>query len=179
LEREILWRLEGETLFQISEGLPPFPIPLAEVSAIRLHYSPTRFQTGRYRCELKGGRWSAVSIQNEHYRGVADFEDRSETYRALVLALLHRRAALGTGCRYLGGVSVWVWLLNAAILFGGLFLLGFVLFTLGSGSSEIVAVKLMVVVVLLPFGIRWIIQNRPSTFDPGSVPKGLLPPGGD
>ncbi len=110
LEKETLWRLEGDTLLKITEGLPPFPIPLASLMTVRLQYAPTRYQKGRFVCRLSDLRGQRAAFQNEHYVAFAEFEDRSETYRELVFALLLRRATLGPGCRGLGGTSYANWL---------------------------------------------------------------------
>jgi len=176
LEREILWRLEGDTLQQISEGLPPFAIRLDAIEGIRLLYAPTRFQAGRYACrlELRGGH--SLGLQNEHFEGFATFADRSETYRPLVLALIHRRAALGPGCRYLGGTSMVNWILQTAILAGSGLLLAAVFLAFGPSSNAMILVKLIIIAAMLPIAIRWVAKNRPRAFDPGKVPEELLPP---
>lgn len=176
LEREILWRLEGDTLLQISEGLPPFPIRLEVIEGIRLMFAPTRFQTGRYACrlELRGGH--SLGLQNEHFEGFATFADRSATYRSLVLALVQRRAALGPGCRYLGGTSMVNWVLQTAILFGSGLLLAAVFLAFGPSSNAMILVKLIIIAAMLPVAVRWVAKNRPRVFDPGKIPDGLLPP---
>jgi hypothetical protein len=176
LEREILWRLEGDTLQQISEGLPPYVIRLDAIEGIRLFYAPTRFQTGRYACrlELRGGH--SLGLQNEHFEGFATFADRSATYRPLVLALIQRRAALGPDCRYLGGTSMVNWVLQTAILFGSGLLLAAVFLAFGPSSNAMILVKLVIIAAMLPIAIRWVVKNRPHTFDPVEVPGELLPP---
>lgn len=176
LEREILWRLEGDTLRQISEGLPPFAIQLDAIQSIRLLYAPTRFQTGRYACrlELRGGH--SLGLQNEHFEGFATFADRSATYRPLVLALIQRRAALGPGCRYLGDTSMVNWILQTAILVGSGLLLAAVFLAFGPSSNAMIVMKLIIIAAMLPVAIRWVAKNRPRVFDPGHIPDGLLPP---
>lgn len=176
LEREILWRLEGDTLLQISEGLPPHVIRLEEVEGVRLMYAPTRFQTGRYACRLalRGGH--SLGLQNEHFEGFATFADRSTTYRSLILALIRRRASLGPGCRYLGGTSMVNWILQTAILVGSGLLLAAAFLAFGPSSNAMILVKLIIIAAMLPVAIRWVAKNRPRVFDPGDIPAGLLPP---
>lgn len=176
LENEVLWRLEGDALVQITGELPPFRIPLATVESIRLFYAPTRFQTGRYGCRigLRGGH--SLGLQNEHFEGFATFTDRSATYRALVLALIRRRAALGAGCRFLCGTS-WVnWIVQTGILLGSGILLAAVLLAFGPSSNAMIAVKFVLIAAMLPIAVQWVLKNRPGSFDPGAVPPGLLPP---
>lgn len=176
LEKEILWRLEGDVLVQITGELPPFRIPLATVQSIRLFYAPTRFQTGRYGCRigLRGGH--SLGLQNEHFEGFATFTDRSATYRALVLALIRRRAALGAGCRFLCGTS-WVnWIVQTGILLGSGLLLAAVFLAFGPSSNGMITVKLLLIAAMVPVAVGWVVKNRPGSFDPGAVPMDLLPP---
>lgn len=179
LEKEILWRLEGDVLVQITGELPPFRIPLATVESIRLFYAPTRFQTGRYGCRigLRGGH--SLGLQNEHFEGFATFSDRSATYRELVLALIRRRAALGAGCRFLCGTSWLNWIVQTGILLGSGLLLAAVFLAFGPSSNGMITVKLLLIAAMVPVAVGWVVKNRPRTFDPGAVPEGLLPPGGD
>lgn len=175
LEKEILWRLEGNILQQITGGLPVFAVPLEEIATIRLIYAPTRFQTGRYACRigLRGGH--SLGLQNEHFEGFATFTDRSESYRSLVLALIRRRAAIGGGCRYLCGTS-WVnWIVQTGILLGSGVLLAAVLLAFGPSSNGMIAVKFFLIAAMLPIAVQWVLKNRPGTFDPEAVPSGLLP----
>lgn len=179
LEKEILWRLEGDMLVQITGELPPFRIPLATVESIRLFYAPTRFQTGRYGCRigLRGGH--SLGLQNEHFEGFATFSDRSSTYRELVLALIRRRAVLGAGCRFLCGTSWLNWIVQTGILAGSGLLLAAVFLAFGPSSNGMITVKLLLIAAMVPVAVGWVVKNRPRTFGPGAVPEGLLPPGGD
>lgn len=175
LEKEILWRLEGNILQQITGGLPVFAVPLEEIATIRLIYAPTRFQTGRYACRIGLRSGHSLGLQNEHFEGFATFTDRSESYRALVLALIRRRAAIGGGCRYLCGTS-WVnWIVQTGILLGSGILLSAVLLAFGPSSNGMIAVKFVLIAAMLPIAVQWVLKNRPGTFDPDAVPSGLLP----
>src|SRR5690606_5098391 len=98
LEREKVWSLRGDVLWIGEEGGAEVPVPLASLRKVRLAYAPTRFQTGRYHCHLYGGTSRLATIQNEHYVGIANFEDRSGSYLALVEALLRRTARIRPDC---------------------------------------------------------------------------------
>ena len=178
LEKEVLWRLEGDVLVRITGELPPFRIPLATVESVRLFYAPTRFQAGRYGCHigLRGGH--SLGLQNEHFEGFATFTDRSESYRSLVLALIRRRAAIGGGCRYLCGTSWLNWIVQTGILFAGFLLLAMALMAFGPITSGMVLVKLGLIVAMVPVAVLWVLKNRPGTFEPSLVPDPLLPPPG-
>jgi hypothetical protein len=62
------------------------------VSSVRLGFAPTRLKARRYVFALKFRGGARFEIDNFHYRGFADFEDRSMDYAAFVRAALRRIA---------------------------------------------------------------------------------------
>jgi hypothetical protein len=90
LEPEKTWRLSGDTLWICAEGKEDMPIPLTGIRKLRLSYDPSRFQRGLFRCHLYNADGTFVTIQNGHYKGFADFEERTETYLPFVHALISR-----------------------------------------------------------------------------------------
>ena len=174
LDPEYLWELRGDSLW-CSSGPGELEIPLREISAVRLVFAPTRMQLKRYRCLIYSGRLCRATIQNEHYKGFASFEDRSESYRELVIALIHRLAGVNPDCKLWAGPSAASFSFQCAILFVSLGLLAFLLVWIGSSISGLVIVKLVLVACLLPTTILWILRNRPRTLARGTVPPALLP----
>lgn len=175
LEKETLWRLEGDTLLKVVEGQPPCPLPLDFVTGVRLQFAPTRYQEKRFLCHLSDTRGRQIKIQSGHYLDFAEFEDRGETYRELLLALIRRRAALGPGCRYLAGISYANWILQSAVLVGALAILAPVFLLYGSSASDWTWERLLLILGALPAAWFWLSLNRPRHFDPAAVPGELLP----
>ncbi len=175
LEKETLWSLRGDTLVRAVDGMPEYPVPLASITEIRLQYAPTRYQPFRFICRLSDSRRLCAALQNEHFSGFATFEDRSRSYRELVLALIRRRTNLGPGCRYLGGTSLANWVLQSSFMAGSLVMLAVVLFHFWSAAGWMILVKLVIIAWMVPMGFRWVVRNKPAEFDPSAVPDHLLP----
>jgi len=175
LDPERVWSLRGETLWMVTAGQADIPFPLRDAKRLRLEFSATRFQRNRYRCRLSNPGGYVAVIQNDHFKGMADFEDRSASYRELVVALIRRTSACNPGCRMITGTSMWNWLLSSGFLLLTFGFLAVVMFFMWTAVGWLVIVKLMVILFLLPTAIRWIMKNRPATFSAQSIPENLLP----
>lgn len=175
LEPEKRWSLKGDVLWVASGEYPAMPIPLASLKEVRLLFSPTRMQRNRYQCHLYNASGRCGAFQNEHFRGMMDFEDRSASYNALVRLLASRAASVNPRCRFTTGTSWWSWLLQAGFLTSVLVLLVFVFITMGSAVTGLVVVKLLIVLFYIPTAGSWIVKNKPRVFPPGEVPAKMLP----
>ena len=175
LEPERSWSLRGDTLFRETEGQASFAIPLRDITKVSLAYEPTRMQMRRFRCYLHNAHGRVATIQNEHFKSFASFEDRSTTYCLFLHLLIPRIAAINPGCRFLRGVSHLRWIANAVFFFGIFGLLAIVMFFMFTAIGWLVIVKLLIIAFFVPTAIRWFIRNKPATFDPAEIPKDLLP----
>ena len=175
LEKECTWKLDGDTLRVSSEERPPYSIPLAEISTLRLSFDPTRFQTNRFRCHLYNANGKCGMIQNENYKGIADFEDRSTSYVAFVRALIPRIASMNPRCVFKTGTSNLNWWAQAIFLFFIFSLLLLVMFMLYTAIGPLVIVKLIIIAFFVPVAIRWFLRNKPKSFPADEIPPGLLP----
>lgn len=175
LEPEKRWSLRDDTLWMESGGRPPVAIPLASLRNVRLMFAPTRFQRNRFQCHLYNANGCCAEIQNEHYKGVMDFEDRSGSYRGLVEALVKRTAAVNPSCRFSTGTSWTSWILQTGFLAFMFIVLAFVLYAMGSAASSLVVVKLLLIAFYVPTAAAWIIKNKPRVFSPDQAPAKLLP----
>lgn len=175
LEPERTWSLRGDTLYRETEDQATFAIPLKEITKVSLAYEPTRMQTRRYRCYLHNALGKVATIQNEHYKGFASFEDRSATYTLFLLLLISRVAAINPECQFFTGVSYLRWIANAVFFFGVFGLLIVVMFFMFTAIGWLVIVKLAIIAFFIPVVIRWFVKNKPNTFNPSEIPKDLLP----
>lgn len=175
LEKEKTWTLRGDVLWVRETGGAEGGIALASLREVRLVFSPTRVQRNRYQCHLFNAGGRCAAFQNEHYRGLMDFEDRSGSYRDLVELLVKRTASVNPGCRFATGTSWWSWGLQTAFLAGVLVVLAAVLFLMWSAVGWLAIVKLLIILYYIPTAWAWVMKNKPRKFDPGKVPGELLP----
>lgn len=175
LEKETTWTLRGHDLVIEPDGLQASIIPLASLIRVSLHYDPSRAQTRRFRCRLDLLNGRRLIIQNEHYCGFASFEDRSGSYRDLVIRICHRTAQANPACLFIKGKSpssYWAQLIGLALL---LLLLTILLFVMWTAIGWLTIIQLIFMALMLPIVIRWARRNRPGHFDPMNPPAELLP----
>lgn len=175
LEKEKHWTLRGDVLWVASGEYPALPVPLASLMEMRLIYAPTRVQRNRYQCFLYNARGRCAAFQNEHYRGVMDFEDRSGSYSELVQRIASRTASVNPACRFTTGTSWWSWLLQMMFLSGVLLLLMILFITIGSAITGLIILKLIIIAFYIPTAWGWIVKNKPRVFSPENVPSEILP----
>jgi len=175
LESEHLWKLHGDTLLIATGGQPDIAIQLSSVTMVRIAYEPTRMQLNRYRCYLYNASGKIATIQNEHYKGFASFEDRSPTYVPFLQALIHRIASLSPHCQFATGVSMLRWLANAVFLGLACIFLLIVIFFLHTAIGSLVIIKIIIVAFFIPAAVSWFMKNKPKTFSPENIPVALLP----
>lgn len=124
---------------------------------------------------MSDSKRQCAAFQNEHFSGFATFEDRSGTYLDLVHTIIHRRAALGPGCRYIGGTSLVNWLAQSTFLLGSMLLLAAAIYFFWSAVGWMILIKLVIIAWMVPLAFRWVARNMPREFDPSAIPDQLLP----
>lgn len=162
---EHVWNAGPDTLVWTRPTGEAVTLLWRDVASVRAAYAPTRFKSWRHVLELKTRRGASILIDNGHFKGVGDFEDRSKTFTPFALACIERVAAHAPQAKaWLGSGPAGYW---AQVLFAGgmLALLMVVLFTLpiGNGIAWIVFAKLAFIAVSLPLAIRWMIVSRPRS----------------
>ena len=166
------WTVSADTLEIVQHG-QTYTIPLAKLSEVRLRYEPGRFATNRCTAAIATNTGWSADIDNQHWAGVADFEDRSLSYRLLVEALLARLATANPAARLVIGQGAMLWLSMAFVL-AMVAVLFFVV--LAIGGPIVALLKLVVLLFFVPTMVRYIRANRrrvmPITAAP---PDGVLP----
>jgi hypothetical protein len=179
-ESEAVWRLGPQTL-ERSEG--PDPADLRRISydaitAIRLSFAPSRFDSVRYRCDVKTKWGSGLAILSTHYVGIGNFEDRGASYTPFVRELIARVAAANPKATFRAGKNPFVYALEHAFLLVAFTFLVLVLFLVGgAGLSDLVWVKLGIIVSFLPLLAAYTWKNWPRRLDPKAIPAEVLPAG--
>lgn len=175
IEPERIWKLNGDTLWMGTEGQPDIPIPLNNISKVRLAYEPSRFQHKRFRCYLYNYSTKVATIQNDHYKGIASFEDRSESYNDLLRILIPRIASLSPNAKFLTGTSYFIWFGNLLFIIVTFSFLILAMSLMFSAITGLIILKLVFIAFFIPTLFLWFKRNKPSKFDPSSIPISLLP----
>lgn len=157
---EQTWTVTPDALQWSPPGGAARSLPWREITEIRLGFEPTRFKWDRYRLSLTaaGRHWS---VDNQHFAGIADFENRSATFVPFVLACVERVAALSPGAKARLGssaASYWAQLIFVATMFA---LLVTVLILLPTRHSAVFWIKATVIALSLPLLVQWIRKARP------------------
>lgn len=147
---------------------------LKDVRSVHLRYAPTRVQRQRYLATIRLKNSRSLSLSNEHYRGVYDFEDRSADYRAFLQSLC-RELAQQPNCTFHGGNSPGA---NFAIwlsYFAGMGLLLLVMLFLAATFPLLIILQIAIMLFYTPALISFARRNKSQTFDPQQIHDNLLP----
>jgi len=135
-------------------------LPWRDVREIRLTFAPTRFKPWRYKLTLRGPDGARV-IDNAHFAGVGNFEDRSDSFRPFVLACVERVAALAPGAEARLGaapLAYWAQLLLVAVVYA---LLAMIVIALPINFTGLIWAKLALIVVMLPVFFAFVTRSWP------------------
>jgi hypothetical protein len=158
---EDVWTVTPNALVRTAPGGATSRLAWSQVTEVRVAYAPTRAKFGRYLISLgarSGDRWT---IDNQHFAGIGNFEDRSDRFTPFVLACIERIAALAPQATARIGSSAaayWIQLIFVSAVFA--LLVAVILLAPGS-LSWLILVKLGLIVAMLPVLIRWIGRARP------------------
>lgn len=175
LEKEATWRLAPDALEQIVDGKPVQGFLYADIVEIRLSYDPTRFESNRYRCDVRARNGARVVLVSVSYVSPGNFDNRGEIYAPFVRELVARVASANPACGFIAGRPLVNYLASHAFLIAMLLLLLSVLYATGAPIVGIVALKLGLIVVYVPVIIHYARVNWPRPFEPAAVPEHALP----
>jgi len=178
-ERE--WRVEEGGLASIGASGHVRRWAWKDFVSVRLCHEPTRLKPWRYTFEAQFKNGQKVSIDNGHYLGPGRFEERTESYTTFVRALLARLAQEAPKLRALIGETPkrYFFLMLGALL--GLGALAYVLIVTPSPLDAlpfIGAIKLALILAMLPIFWVWVARAMPRGVALDAVPDRALPPSG-
>ncbi|WGM39031.1 hypothetical protein [Caulobacter sp. NIBR1757] len=168
------WSVEDHALIWTRPAGDSLTLPWKDVGAVRAAYTPTRARTWRHVFELTTRKGSKLLIDNSHFRGIADFEDRSPTFVPFVLACLDRVVAQAPDARASVGSSPAGYFGQLLFMLATMALVIFVLVVLPSPLGGLILLKLLLIAVMLPAAAVWAIRARPRR---ASLTLGGLLPG--
>lgn len=174
LEPERTWLLRAEEIIcRDSSGERLFS--LSEMVEINLQSTPTKFSSRVFRCHLLLRDGTRLQLCNQHYAGIAQFDDRSEAYRDFVENLIVRSSSQQPTLRLTGGVAAWLWWLNAMIFVFGMIAALIAAIWLWMMISWLVLVKIIFIALFIPAALRWMKVNRPRKLSVQHGSAELLP----
>lgn len=176
-ERE--WRVEDDALVTRGGSGHVRRTPWREIVSVRLYHEPTRSKPFRYMFELQPRSKAKIVIDNAHYLGARQFEDRSASYTPFVRAALARIAVENPKARALMGETQkrYFFLLLFALL--GLCALAFALIAFPTPLDDLpnaTLVKLGLILLMLPLFWLWVLRAMPRGVALDAIPERALPP---
>lgn len=175
LKGESEGRIEPDALVWLRPDGTVQSLRWAEVRSIRLRSNPAMGKRWRHQTRIDTAA-SSIAIDNGHFAGISDFEDRSRDYSPFVRAALERIQACAPQASVEIGSPPLVFFGLMAFAIAGLAALVFVLIALPLPAPFplVVIAKLGIVAYLLTMMPRWIRTNWPRKGDFKSA-AGALP----
>lgn len=160
------WRVEQDAFACRAPDGSETQLRWGDVRWVRLRYNPSLAKPWMHSF-LVATQQTRIAVDNAHFAGINDFEDRSAEYSRLVRAALERIAALSPRAQVHLGTTPLAFVAQAAFVAIALIGLAVVLIMLPVGPevSLQVAVKLLLILAMLPLAWRWFRKNRPRTID--------------
>jgi len=174
---ETEYRLEDDALVwtgQYGEQRMPF----SSIRHVRCSHAPTRMKLGRYLVTVTAKNGQSLTIDNMHFKGVGDFEERTKQFVPFARALLGRLAAVQPDLTGRQGASPLAYWGNTLFAYGTMVILALVLLTLPIGLGDLATsslIKLGIVAFFSYFLVRWSIRAWPRRFKVAEPPADLFP----
>lgn len=171
---ETEWRIEDEALVRRAPDGSEQRIAWRDVTALRIRFYPTIAKPWLHQFRIES-RNAGMTIDNGHFAGLADFEDRSASYSPFVRAALDRiRERAPNAQVHVGSRPLAFWASMAFVALG-LALLAVVVIALPFPAPLPVAAvaKLGIIVYGIVMMLRWIRRNWPRNGDLASAAKEL------
>lgn len=176
-ERE--WRVTDDALVRLSPSGRVKKYAWRDIVSVRLFAAPARRRPWRYVFELQPRHARRIRIDNAHFAGSGEFEDRSADYTPFVRASLRQLAAANPKARALMGETPkrYFFLLLAGLFgLGGLALLLITAPTPLDRFAYAAPVKFGLILLMLP--VLWLLAVRamPRGVSLDDMPERALPP---
>lgn len=169
-------RVDANSLSIDQKGRARESVPINHIQKIELTYFPTRAELNRYRCRLYVHNRKRIEFFNRTYKGIMDFEDTSEAYKAFIMSLHEIIAQQNPACVFFAGVSHVSYWINVGCLGFVLFVLILALvFFITLGILWLTFIKVLILLYYLPYAVKWIRRNVPKKYSPDRIPTEVLP----
>lgn len=173
IEKERTLTLEDSSLV-IQQGERTESVAYRDIKSIRLFYDPDRFNLNKYICEITDKKGGTTQVKSVHFKSVGNFEDRSEAYKDFLLAL-HEKLIPLDQVAFLAGNKPGCFAGNIVIMVVSITGVGMALWYMGSAVGAHILLRLVIFMVLLFWGLRYMRKNRPKNYDPRNIPEQIIP----
>jgi hypothetical protein len=176
-ERE--WRVEDDALVTRGGSGNVRRIKWSEIVGVRLYHDPTPQKPFRYMFALKPRDKATIEIDNAHYVGPGQYEDRSDAYTLFVRAALARVAERSPKAMALMGETPKRYFLLLVLSLIGLCGLAYVLVAIPTpldGLPYAALIKFGIVLAMLPLFWLWVLRAMPRGVPLDAIPERALPP---
>lgn len=176
-ERE--WRVGDDALVMVSPSGGEKRTLWKDVIGVRLYHEELRRRPWRYAFELHTRQGGRIVIDNAHWAGGSDYEDRSTSYTPFVRAALARIAAANPKARLLTGETQkrYFFLMLTALLAIAALAFALLLIRTPLDATPFAApVKLGLILLLLPVFWLGVLRSLPRGAPLDCVPERALPP---
>lgn len=176
-ERE--WRVDDDALVSRGASGREKRYRWSDIVSVRLLHDPVRARSWRYVFELQPEHDRKIVIDNAHYLGARDFEERSESFTPFVRAAIARWALAHPKGRVLIGETPkrYFFLLIAALIF--LCVLAYFLVAVRTPLDAMPyanLVKFGIILLMLPIFWRSVLKIVPRGVAPDQIPDRAFPP---
>lgn len=150
--------------------------PLEKIAVIRLSYRPVSMQSRRFRADIEGARGERITLYSTTWHTVALMSPQDNGYRAFVVELHRRLAAIGSKAVFVAGINRTIYL--AGLIMVGLVgaaMLGLLIRSLITGAF---AGALFLIGFAVLFGWQiggFMRRNRPRGYTFDALPSDVLP----
>ena len=129
-----------------------------------------------YQCRLKLTNGLSLSLKSQHYRGIADFEDRDEAYSTFVTRLHKLLAVSNPHVVYKKGIGMIGYIASMLVFtIAGLLLPIGSIAALITGSILYGVIGVIASILLILRMVKYTRKNKPGKYSPDNIPKTLLP----
>ncbi|HVY89284.1 MAG TPA: hypothetical protein VG942_10480 [Hyphomonadaceae bacterium] len=171
------WRLDGDTFIVRDHKGQETRESLANVTTVRLAFTPTQYQEWRHVMVLGFKDGKKKTVENSNFVGVGSFENRSATYTPFVMAVVDKvkqlspKAVARTGA---GPIFYWTTISILSVAF----LMAAVILAIApmEDISGSVFIKLGILAVTLPVLILWARKSYPRSAELADLSAEALPP---
>lgn len=170
------WWVEGDYLIESDGGGGLRRTHLGDILEVQVAPAPAKFRPWRHQTVLGLRNSRRIAIDNAHYVGTANYEDRSREYAPFVRRLIDRiveaapYAKARRGASYIGYVAMLAFVMLLITMVAVL------LFMLPiDGVPGIVFIKLALVGLMAPPLFLWVAKSRPTGMPLAELPAGALP----
>lgn len=150
--------------------------PLDKIAAIRLSYRPVSMQSRRFRADIEDTRGERITLYSTTWHTIALMSPQDDSYRAFVVELHRRLAAIRSRAVLVVGINPKIYLAGMTIVsIVGIAMAGLLIRALLTGQFT-AALFLVGFAALFAWQIGGFMRrNRPRAYTFDTLPQDLLP----